>query len=322
MAATYDIILTQDTTAHNHMLLHQGNKKAWHVKDAPLLPDTIIVGEASTANISPDREIQITQNDWRNGFSDLVLSDSRKYYKSENCDARFKGKVILSPKQLADIAYSGTAYAPMSNAGFEEATGTVLHNWVVDAGTGIRFATNPQSGSYCAKIGSDDAQISQELMWDNSLRGKTITFTAQLKAGAADSVKIGIADGTDTTWSDAYTSTSWGEGSVARELAGGATKLQLLIYATDADNYVYADTCTVTGAYKARGNCTKIVEFGSDIIVASGSKLCKLDTTFVEQADFIKTITDLCVYGSNLYIAVGNSDNFWYTSDLTTFTQT
>ena len=88
------------------MLLRQGREKAWKVTDAPLLPPALITNEALPANISPEREIQINQDDWRGGFSQLVFEHEKKYYLTENCDGRFKIGIILSPKQNTSIPFA------------------------------------------------------------------------------------------------------------------------------------------------------------------------------------------------------------------------
>lgn len=102
----YDIVFEKGGNSYEFMLLRQGRTKAWKVHDAPLLPDVLITDEALPSNISPEREIQISQDDWRAGFSQLVFEDEKKYYLSENCDGRFKGKVILSPKKLTSIPFA------------------------------------------------------------------------------------------------------------------------------------------------------------------------------------------------------------------------
>ena len=55
----------------------RGNKK-YRVTDAPLIPETLATGAITPSSLSPDREIQIIQNDWRKGFSDVYLDDLRK----------------------------------------------------------------------------------------------------------------------------------------------------------------------------------------------------------------------------------------------------
>lgn len=102
----YDITFKKGGETYEFMLLKQGNKKMWKITDAPLLPEALITDEALPASIPPEREIQMAQDDWRAGFSQLIFEDDKKYYLSTNCDARFKGKVMLSPKKLTSIPFA------------------------------------------------------------------------------------------------------------------------------------------------------------------------------------------------------------------------
>lgn len=102
----YDITFKKGEHSYDFMLLRSGRTKAWAISDAPLLPDALITDEALPSNISPEKEIQIAQDDWRAGFSELVFEDGKKYYLTKNCDFRFKGKGILSCKKLTSIPFA------------------------------------------------------------------------------------------------------------------------------------------------------------------------------------------------------------------------
>lgn len=104
--SVYDITFKKGNETYEFMLLKQDKTKAWKITDAPLLPEALITDEALPASIPPEREIQIAQDDWRAGFSQLIFEDDKKYYLTKNCDARFKGKVILSPKKLTSIPFA------------------------------------------------------------------------------------------------------------------------------------------------------------------------------------------------------------------------
>jgi len=256
-------------------------------------------------------------------------SRERLYSRPSNWDARFKGKVILSPKQLADISYSGSGAVQnvVPNGGFEAGD---LTDWTVESGAATASTDSVYHGTYALKLVGNGAEVTQKLTWDDSLQSTEITFSAYLSTvttGTGGSIKVGINDGIDTTWSDTLADDdTWTSKTATKTLAANATQLELHIISNVATLASYADACTVTGYSGTfdsggRGNSPVIIEFGTDIVVASGTKLCKLDTTFVEQADFGEIITDLCVFGDNLYIALGLSNNYWYTSDLSTFTQ-
>ena len=137
--STYDVVFTAAGITYNFMLVKDGKNKAWKVSDAPLLPASIITTEATPSNINPEREIQEIQEDWRRGFQDLMFDDERKYYSSENCDARLKGKVMLSPKKLTSLAY--LTYNTIANADME-----LDSDWTGAAGS--RSSEQAHGGTY------------------------------------------------------------------------------------------------------------------------------------------------------------------------------
>lgn len=102
----YDITFKKGDETYEFMLVKEGRKKAWEITDAPLLPEALITDEALPTSIPPEREIQIAQDDWRAGFSQLIFEDDKKYYLTKNCDFRFKGKGILSCKKLTSIPFA------------------------------------------------------------------------------------------------------------------------------------------------------------------------------------------------------------------------
>jgi len=328
MANQYDLVFTQDSTNYSFMCRQKGETKDFKVTDAPLLPQTLITESANPSHIQPEREIQISQVDWRKGIQDFLLADEHKYYDSLNCDARYKDMVILSPKKLTSLTYTGTPTVcnTLGNGDFEFNN---LAFWS-STGTGSLYtsSTDPQGGSYCLRAYLSTGQaitIYQDLTFADSLKGRTITFNAYLKMGTETTGKIGIYDGVGTTWSTTTTASSWTLKTVDRVIDASATKLQVQIYlscSTGSYNS-FVDTCSVSGTLTgAAGSCVKQVEFGSDIVGTSGSYLTKLSgSNFVNIADFTTPITDLCVYKNRLFIALGWNALYWYTSDLSTFTR-
>jgi len=125
-ARTHDIILTDtDGNKYGFML----DRKNYQEQDIEKLPPSYITGEASYFNISPDKEVFIQQTDWRKGLQDLFYDDERRYYQATNTDARFKGRVILSPKD-AEIDPAAITDYLVGNGDFESWTNeTTLDNW-------------------------------------------------------------------------------------------------------------------------------------------------------------------------------------------------
>ena len=336
-ADKYDFIITYSANNYKYMLRQKGDTKDFLVTDAPLTPQTLITESASPTNIQPERRIQVSQVDWRKGFQDLMLEDEHRYNESENCDARFKGEVTLPPKKLAAItSWDAPPSVPsITNLGFE--TGD-LTGWTLLSGDlldGVRN-DNPYHGTYAAyaSIGGGATQAGvyyQDLSWDNKLRGKTFTFSmyGDLTGDNEENafLQVSIDDGVSITESSEVHCTSYTKVSVTKTLAATATKLRVRFeYKTNSDAVTatididYAEISS-TMADISSGGVIDIVEFGDDIIVAASKNLYSFDgsaTTYL--GTFPRTITDLCVFENRLYIAQGWGYDYYYTSDLITFT--
>jgi len=327
-ADKYDFIITYSSTDYEYMLRQQGQTKDFNISDAPLTPQTLVTESASPTNLQPEREIQISQVDWRKGFQDFKLDDQYKYYDSENCDARFKNEVTLAPKKLSAISFgSEPATATVTDGGLEvwdnEST---LTNWT-STGDGVTMSvTQAHEGTYSARVSENDAgTIYQDIDWDVKYRGTSFTFTAWFFSGSSGTEGwVGIDDGVDETeGTDAITETiTWQQGTVSKRLSQSATRLRLVIH-YDADvSYVHLDDAAVTYDDWEYGAVTDIVEFGDDIVVSMGNCLFNIASgSAVQIGTLPQTITDLCVFENYLYIAQGWSDEYYYTADLSTFTE-
>lgn len=331
-ADRYDLILTYDSTDYSYMLRQQNDTKDWLVSDAPLLPQTLITQSASPSNIQPEREIQISQVDWRKGFQDFMLDDEHRYYESENCDARSKGEVTLSPKKLSAISFgSEPATVTLTDGGLELWDDASTPTEWTESGIGVtRGSTVKHGGSYSAAqtISTNSGTISQEFSWDNKYRGCEFTLTAWARSGSCGGtwarVYINDGDGASTMSGKINTANeTWEQGSVTRRLSQSATQLRFGIsYATTAPYDIYMDDAAISYDAPSYGAIVDEVEFGDDIIVAMGNCLFNITTgSAVQILTLPKTITDLCVFGNRLYIAQGWADEYFYTSDLSTFTE-
>jgi len=329
MANTYDLTIAYGETTRNFMLVKNGKNKLWRVSDAPLLPPSIMTTEASPSSLNPEREIQEIQADWRRGFQDLIFEDERKYYASYNCDARFKGKVMLSPKKLTALTMPTSGYRAIDDPGMEEwddAANLTYWTKVLDGATLARSEIE-HGGSYAAWLqgsSGDNAEIYQDLPFSTSDRGVEFTLKAWCKIETGIlTARIGIDDGIgDPTWTD-VSETSYTQKTCVRTLDASATRLRVRFYTASSASVkdMWIDDVTVEGGLNT-GACTKIINFGSTIVLASGASLIKEDSgSLTHLIDFGVDITDLCVFENRLYIALGWSNAYWYTSDLSTFTE-
>ena len=330
-ADRYDFIITYDSTAYNYMLRQRGETKDFLTSDAPLTPQTLITESASPTNLQPERQIQVSQVDWRKGFQDEMLEDDQKYYDSENCDARFKGEVILSPKEETAISFGSQPSVPsLTDGALENWTGNDLDSWT-ESGTGTLTdnTTNEQGGDHCAKLeGNGTKTLTQTISWSNNYRGNLFTLTGWGYRTASNGyVKLTINDGVGSTTSSEANDTddTWQQGTVSRRLDGAATQLVISVEIdAETSEYTYTDTIALTATAWAFGAVPQkgIVEFGDDLLAASGNTLFNITTgSAVIVGCFPKAITNLCVYKNILFIAQGWDDESYSTTDLSTFTE-
>ena len=87
----YDLVFTKSGTSYNYMCQQKGATKEFVVQDAPLTPQTLITSSASPTVLQPEREIQISQVDWRKGFQDEMLDDESGYALTK-ADAKLYAK--------------------------------------------------------------------------------------------------------------------------------------------------------------------------------------------------------------------------------------
>ncbi|MCJ7828541.1 MAG: hypothetical protein MUP81_02240 [Dehalococcoidia bacterium] len=93
----------------------RGNKlyPLYNEYDDPTLANQIYSGEPSYANLPPEKEIQIGQNDWRAGMGQGIYdpSDDKRYWYSSYMDLRFKGRAMLGPKKYTATIPTGIVRA-------------------------------------------------------------------------------------------------------------------------------------------------------------------------------------------------------------------
>lgn len=332
---SYDVVINYNSTDYNFMLAQRrdadgmprkGDKK-YRVKDAPLMPETLVTGVSSPSTLSPDREVQIIQNDWRKGIQDVYFADPRKYQDSVNCDARYKGKVMLSPQKGSAISFPSYATSSITDGGLEGWNGDIIDAPWFEAGNGvINNQTEEYEGSNCAQqVGSgaaDTGSIYQSLSWSNNYRGDVFTCMAWIKVDDAHTDTWGrltLYDGQNTVQSDKVYATSWTPVIVSLLLHAAADQIKITLdySVADGDNVYFDD---VTKLAQDTGSCSKIMQFGDSIVVASDKSLYKISSGALQWlTTFPAAITDLCVYDGRLFIAQGWSANYWYTSDLEAF---
>lgn len=156
-------------------------------------------------------------------------------------------------------------------------------------------------------------------------RGVEYTFKCWVWAADASNGRIEINDGTGTFSSSDHTGgSSWEQLTVTRIVARAATQF-LLQLDSQTGNVAYFDDATLTATAISVGSPTLMENFNGKNYVAFGTFLCELNSsrTYDITADIGATIVDL-VSGpnSNLYIGLGDSDNYMYMNTSNAITDT
>ncbi len=132
---------------------------------------------------------------------------------------------------------------------------TVLTNWTTSVSTLTQTSTNGlfKHGSYSAKLTVAAGNISQSITnWDDlkRLAGKAVTFTVQGHCNTASCLRIGIYDGTTTTYSSYHAGDSaWTENNdpltVTATISDNPTAVQFFVYHVVAAGTSYVDDARV-----------------------------------------------------------------------------
>lgn len=332
----FDVTFTKDDISYGYQLAESGGRKMWQVQDISLLPASMITGEASYSSYSPQKQIVTPQSDWRGGLQDEFYDSATKYFRAINTDARFKGKVILSGKNVASNV-SSYLYRKIANSHFEDWTTTTLDDWT-SAGTVTKaMGDDAYDGDNAVKISKDNGtngKVSQSLAFTATNKSQVFTLTARCKqSGDPTNAKIHVYDGVDTSSSANVTSATFALTTIEHTMNANAT--ELTVYAECGDNakYLFADDMQLSTDSGTVAKCTATAEFEGSVYYAYGDLLFKHDKDSLGVImEFPAAITDLCVFqnpsasgGTNptyqrLFIAQGVSAKFWYTDDAVTFT--
>ncbi len=290
-------------------------------------------------SLQPEKEIAIVRDNWIGGFGQEYDDSENKYFSSIGADLRFRNMAILSPSYTA--VYANCEVLRPSAAG-----DTTEHT----ASTGDNYTCVDE-------IVANDVDYVYNDSNPSALRTDIYNFPAHWGAGTISkitvvarakntstvgalyfSIKSGVTLYEDATpnsltssWAfftkdftiNPVTSAAWTWADIdalqagIRTTSGGGgeitscSQFYVLVYA----NQIPYPTNAVASAS---------IKFNNNEYVAMGDCLTKLNAsgngfTFLQQ--FPATITDLCVFGANLYIAIGYSDEYWYMNTSEAFTE-
>ncbi len=123
-ASTHDVYMNIGGTKYGFMLANGKNGKQWESYDSPVLAAQFATS-ADYGGYPPEREVVVSQNDYRGGFGALFYDKSESRYRQPSgIDTRWRDKLILGPY------YQVTLLTDNANL----------------AGTAIGFAELPVSG--------------------------------------------------------------------------------------------------------------------------------------------------------------------------------
>jgi len=301
----------------------QTNQKMWKVSSTKILPPIYSADENPRSSKMPQEVLDVREQSYfYKGFGQENLDDLYRYYTAGGTDARRKGAVLLGGKYAASTINANVVVtAPsITNSGFETGDTT---GWTVSAGSLTASDVDKHDGTYGARNRENEAQtFYQDLTWSNDYRNHYFTVTCWVNPNNAATLVLTVDDGIGTTTASS-TAAGWTQLTVTRKLDAAATRLRIQgshAAAMDFGTYVYWDTFTCTAAYTTDYPVSAFCDYGGYHYAALGYYLVKWDGTdwkFVQHFPYL--ITDLCIWGSYLFIAMGYANN-WYYYDGTTMT--
>ena len=285
------------------------------ITDKPLA-DQYYAGDPLYKYMNPEKEIAIAQDDFRGGFGlEYQHRDyPKKYYYGINYDAK-EGLLVGLPTTVTGLTVTALT---ITNANME----TAATGWT----GGQRDNAQAHTGTYSWKVYIGGGNATQDIASGTDYKGRIYTFSCWVWHNVGSQARIAIADGVGTTNSSWHTGSGWEQLSVTRTINASATSLTLTLDGNAAASGAWFDDATlvqpVAGAVNAQ------VDFGGEHYLSYGNILMKLNgtgTAYTYVYNFPTTITDLYIFSVSgtdyLFICIGWSNEYWYTSNGITFTE-
>ena len=329
MAVRSDIIFKYQDKEYPFSLYH-GNAPALTVGDKKIVGNHISTDVVTYSHADPEEMgLLVSQYDWRKGKGGEYYEDQKKYAHSINCFAGNKGRVTLGFKKQSAVSLAGTAaLSGFIDGALEEWTYNNPDNWTASA-TGVAKSEDEHGGDYAARIGyknGGDAYIYQDITNGEAFAGCVVTVKAWCKtADAPDTYsRMTVDDGVDQTHTN-ISSAAYAQITVAHTMNAAATKLQIKFQSKESGGvvkYIFVDDVTATATVVGKTGLVSL-DFGGTWVAAYGDMLIwsTNGTAITNVRAFSTDITDLCVYQNYLHVMLGAATAAWYTSDLSTFTE-
>jgi len=255
-----------------------------------------------------------TMSDQRGGILVEEMDEKvhlNRYYWG-NCEAHFKGHLMLGPKATPLSKPELSSVPTILNAGME-----LDQDWT----GGLRSSTQAYEGTYSRQISSNNNVIHQAYQdLAEFQKGCTYTFRGRVYNDGLTSCRLFISDGITTTYSDEQSEgLSFEELSVTKTLdAVSADKLRVGIEGVKGGvttKYGYMDSVSIE-VNSTIDNPTCAVNFNGKLYWAFGKALYKVNDTgdgFTWVAWFPENITGLIAStNGKLYIFLGDDAGYFY----------
>ena len=280
-----------------------------------------LTGKVNVGDSSLDNQVNLNTwiiKDQTGGAGVMEMDESvhQDRYWWGNCITEQKGHLFL-PRLASTVTLPTTTAVTITNADME-----LDASWT----NGIRSTDQKHAGTYSMKAALG-VTVYQDQSWTTQYQGRVFTFKLWMHASNGSIARCGINDGVGTTWSSYHSGGgTWEQLTVTRQLDASSTRLRLqFINESGAVNTVYGDDATIV--YPAIGTILMFCNLGTNTYLASGNCLCKLNTSTGATFDYVYSFDSTITYivnseGGNLYIFLGDSDNYWYMSSAEAFTDT
>tara|TARA_Y100000310_G_scaffold144390_1_gene143652 strand:+ start:23808 stop:26102 length:2295 start_codon:yes stop_codon:yes gene_type:complete len=277
------------------------------------LTDQYFTGLPDYGYQDPEEEVPISQDDWRSGLGlEIADSDDPKRYHKSTTDMRFKGKAISGTKSTAIYGTSGWR----SPTGFTDPN----TRWTNEESAYDEDTATKATGS---RIGAGN-----------------ISIYLSIESTSCDSVRYYVTNGTQPITNlkiEVYYSAGWNTILDAMPTLGAWTTVAIGS-TQDVTNANLTFTVNIGNGtiflhefdYNIAGNCslgaavTKS-DFNDHLYIGRLTELWKVDKTAGTISyirGFPANISSLAAFSdSRLYIAIGNSDAYWYMDTAEAFTE-
>lgn len=235
-------------------------------------------------------------------FTDAYLDPNEEYAFVLSSSIGLQARDWVKWRTESDESVSGYAcYSADSGATWSSPTETLTEEFIIYLKYAIVDDWNLTYGYYNLAYVSGSGSLAvynedatQSISWSNDFQGKTVSYSVWVYQTAANTGRIGLYDGVDTTYSSYPPVTNeWYKLIVAKTLDGSATELTISLCSETENSAYFDDVKDISSS----GGYIKFCNFNDNLYMARGANLYKLNTstgnTFTLVETFTADITDI-----------------------------